>query len=227
MFLNGSPSEMLRREADKGAGQGGMPAASGTGDGSSTGSGDAQQPSGAGAPEGNAAKSGGMSLEEAVAELERTRVALKEANKMTTAKRLRLEEFEKAELERQQAQMSDAEKAVAAQKKLQEELAARDAQIAALRQEAVRFQVQLTAQEMGLIDLDAAVRLLDADALEFDEAGKPTNVEKALKSLVAAKPYLVKPNTASPGLGTPPQRPRQPAAPGGTGERSVRRVTPL
>ena len=64
--------------------------------------------------------------------------------------------------------------------------------MAALREMTVRYEVMLKAQEMAIIDLDAAVRLMDMAALEFGEDGKPTNVEAVLKALIKAKPYLVK-----------------------------------
>lgn len=46
------------------------------------------------------------------------------------------------------------------------------------------------ASGMGIVDPDAAYRLLDADAVEYDDNGKPTNIEDLLKDLVEAKPYL-------------------------------------
>lgn len=220
-------SEMLLRDADKGAGSGGaavaggMPAA--VKPGSDGGDGGAQQPgnSGTGAAPGVDA----MSIEQALAELEKAKRMLKEANSESAGRRKRLEELEAAEQARQQAQMSDAEKAAAAAETLKQELAARDAQIASLQQAAVRYEVMLEAQKLGIIDLDAAHRLLDPQALEFGEDGKPTNVEAALKALVKEKPYLVRQEAKSSGVGTPPQKPRTPAQnQAGVG---TRRVTPL
>lgn len=227
------PSEIFggtpKRMADNGAGgagsaAGGMPAANKPGGSEGEGAGAGQQPAGTGTGS-QAAGSDGMSLDQALAELERAKKMLKESNAESAGRRKRLEELEAAETQRQQAQMSEAEKALAATKRLQEQIATYEQQVAELRQASVRYEVMLKAQEMGLIDLDAAVRLMDMGALEFDEAGKPTNVEKVLKSLVTAKPYLVKQDAKSPGLGTPPQKPRTPGA--GSNERPVRRVTPL
>ena len=199
---------------------GAMPAAvkpNGTGDGQG------QQPAAvvAVAPAGDA-----MSLDQALAELERARKALKDTNAESAGRRKRLEELEAAEQARVQAQMSDAEKATAATKKLQDELAAKDQQMASLREQTVRYEVMLKAQEMAIIDLDAAVRLMDMGALEFGADGKPTNVEAVLKTLVKAKPYLVKASDSTPArLGTPPQKQKPPMAQGqGQAER---RVMPL
>jgi hypothetical protein len=96
----------------------------------------------------------------------------------------------------------------------------------------VRYEVMLAAQGLSVIDLDAAYRLLDPAALEFDATtGKPTNVDKALKDLIKAKPYLVKQPQQGSGMGTPaPQTPQQRAQQPrstGTGDRTQRRVTPL
>ncbi len=232
MFRNGRPSEMLRRKAEAGAGSGGTPTGGGAtgtpaGDQKGTGEGSGQQPAGAG-PQGATGEGGGMSLEQALAELEKARKALKDVNGESAARRKRLEELETAEQARQQAQMSEAEKAVAAQKALTDKIVAYEQQVQALRQETVRYEVMLAAQGLSVIDLDAAYRLLDLGSLEFDEAtGKPTNVEKALKDLINAKPYLVKQEQKGSGMGTPApqQQQRKPGGtPTGTGER---RVTPL
>lgn len=229
MFRNGvRPSEMLRRNADSGAGAaGGMPAAnkpgSSEGDGASAG----QQPASGAA--GAATGGDGMSAEQALAELEKLRKQLKESNAESAGRRKRLEELEAAEQARQQAQMSDAEKAVAAQKALSDKLAQYEQQLATQRQENVRLEVMLAAQGLAIIDLDAAYRLLDVSALEFDEAtGKPTNVEKALKDLIKAKPYLVKQEQKGSGMGTPAPLNQQQRKAGGTPTgTSERRVTPL
>lgn len=179
-----------------------------------------QQPAGNGS-QSNQASGGndGMSLEQALAELEKTRKALKEVNGESAGRRKRLEELEAAEQARQQAAMSDAEKAAVEAKRLQGDLAQRDAALAALREQAVRYEVMLAAQGMGIVDLDAAVLLMDRGSLEFDESGKPTNVEPVLKKLVSAKPYLVKAAAGSSGLGTPAGKLKQQS--GGDGDREA------
>ncbi len=72
----------------------------------------------------------------------------------------------------------------------------------------------LAAQAMQIVDLDAAVRLMDRDALEIGEDGRPTNVEAVLKALIKAKPYLVKQAataTAAPNINAQAQGSRQDA----------------
>jgi hypothetical protein len=59
----------------------------------------------------------------------------------------------------------------------------------------IRQAVERQARKLRLVDEDAAYRLMDLDALEFDESGLPTNVDAVLKALAKAKPYLVAPET--------------------------------
>jgi uncharacterized protein (DUF885 family) len=59
-----------------------------------------------------------------------------------------------------------------------------------LRDTSLRSAVVGTASRLGFADPDDAVRLVDRTSLEFDDAGEPKDVEKALKALLAAKPYL-------------------------------------
>lgn len=202
MLGGGFSSGMLRKE-DNGAGIGGGPAlppANKPGGDGDAGPGAASQPVSTGtdgAPAGDA-----MSLEQALAELAKVRRALKDVNAESAGRRKRLEELESAETQRQQAQMSEAEKATATAKRLNDELAARDARLASLQEQTIRYEVMLAAQAMQIVDLDAAVRLMDREQLEIGEDGRPTNVEAVLKALIKAKPYLVK--QAAPAQGTAP-----------------------
>lgn len=69
----------------------------------------------------------------------------------------------------------------------------------ALQARTLEYEVKLHAARLGVVDPDAAYRLLDLKQIEFDEDGKPTNLEKVLKELVAKKSYLVgATNAASP-----------------------------
>ncbi len=224
------PSEMLRFKPDNGAGAGGSATGSGGGQagGGQAGEGSGEQPGAAGAQGGAAGAGDAMSLEQVQAELEKARKALKDANAESAGRRKRLEELEGAEAERERAKLSEVERAAkdaqAAQQKAQD-LETRLAEMDRKHKAAVvQYEVKLQAAAMGIIDPDAAVKLLDWDTLEFGEDGAPKNVEAALKKLVAAKPYLVKAQGSSSGLGTPAAKPRQPATQQGTG---VRRVTPL
>lgn len=54
-----------------------------------------------------------------------------------------------------------------------------------------RYEVELAASKLNIVDPEAAYKLLDQSALEYSEDGTPKNIEAALKALVASKPYLV------------------------------------
>jgi hypothetical protein len=64
--------------------------------------------------------------------------------------------------------------------------------LAERQERVVRYEVMLAASKLNIVDPDAAFRLIDLANLEFDEDGMPKNLDKALKELVKARPYLVK-----------------------------------
>lgn len=72
----------------------------------------------------------------------------------------------------------------------------------------LRGTIERTATTLGIVDPEAAYRLLDMSSLEFADDGTPKNVETALKALLKAKPYLGRPGGGSvdggSGQGAPP-----------------------
>jgi hypothetical protein len=84
------------------------------------------------------------------------------------------------------------------ERQAREELARRiaelEAQLLALQEERqqvlVRASVDRAAARLGIVDPDAAYKLLDLAAVEYDEQGRPTNVEQLLERLVQERPYL-------------------------------------
>jgi hypothetical protein len=116
-----------------------------------------------------------------------------------------IEDKDKSEAERA------AGKAAEAEKKLIETQAT-------LRSMAIRVAVAESATAAGIApeNVKAAIRLLDASAIEFDEDGTPKNVDAALKQLVKDFPILAaqanggtatRSTPATPkGNGTPPSR---------------------
>lgn len=54
----------------------------------------------------------------------------------------------------------------------------------------LQYEVALRAGTLGIHDPSDAVRLLDWNALQFDESGDVTNMDDVLKDLIKAKPYL-------------------------------------
>lgn len=61
----------------------------------------------------------------------------------------------------------------------------------------VRLAVVEAATRLGFRNPEVAYRLIDADAVEQDDAGQPKNIERLLKSLLDKEPYLGKPNGAA------------------------------
>lgn len=105
----------------------------------------------------------------------------KAGSKETETLRAKLAEIEKA-------QMSETDRAKAEAAEKGEKLTSAEA---ALRQERVERQIERIARQLNIVDEDAAVRLLDHSQIEYDDAGKPTNVEGLLKTLIENKTYLV------------------------------------
>lgn len=113
----------------------------------------------------------------------------------------KLREFEKTakgqlrELETLKAQATEAERAKlseterlraeAEEAKSAREKAERKAQERITRAEALTI-----ASRLGIVDPDAAYRLLDGAAIKYGEDGEPANLEPLLKDLLKAKPYL-------------------------------------
>lgn len=56
----------------------------------------------------------------------------------------------------------------------------------------VRYEVMLAAGRLGIVDPEAAYKLLDLSQIEYAGNGMPKNIEQALKDLLKAKPYLVR-----------------------------------
>lgn len=79
------------------------------------------------------------------------------------------------------------------------------------RQErSIRYAVATASNKLGIVDADAAYRLLDLAELETDDNGDPKDIEKALKDLLKKRPYLaavtqqVRNINAGDGRGAPP-----------------------
>lgn len=119
-------------------------------------------------------------------------ISLDEARKLrreAQGLRKRLAELETADNKRKQAELSELELAQARLKELETQISTA---AKAHQDQVLRYEVMLKASAMNVVDPEAVVRLLDVSSLEFDDDGRPTNVEKALKDLLKAKSYLVK-----------------------------------
>ena len=94
-----------------------------------------------------------------------------------------------------------AEQGKSAEQKLQESLANRERELEDLRrthqETLVGSAAALAGGKLGVVDPEAVTKLLDWSQIEYDESGRPTNVDDLVKALVAEKPYL----TAKPSNG--------------------------
>jgi hypothetical protein len=107
--------------------------------------------------------------------------ALKATSKELADARARLKEIEDKD-------KSEVERLAGSAKEASEKLTAAEARAQDL---AIRLSVERAARKLNFIDEDDAYRLLDRKAVEMDEGGEPTNVEKLLADLAKAKPHLI------------------------------------
>jgi len=109
--------------------------------------------------------------------------ALRKLRRENQSLRKRLHEVEAVEQQRQEAEMTELEKL----KKQLGDYQQKEAQWASEKRAlSARQAVQSEAAKLGIIDPDAAFRLLDTEALGDDLSG----VGVALQELLKAKPYL-------------------------------------
>lgn len=101
--------------------------------------------------------------------------------------RKRVRELEQVAKQNEDAKLSETER-------LQKRLAELERQQSTYEQErqerTLRYEVMLAAGRMGIVDPEAAYRLLDLASIEFDADGRPQAIDKALTELVQQKPYL-------------------------------------
>ena len=95
----------------------------------------------------------------------------------------------------------------AAGEDLAQRAAAAEKECARLRSAVQRAHILLAAQKVGVIDPDAAWRLLDASAITLGEDGAVTNAEDLIHALVREKPYLMAPGGGAAGSGMSPANP--------------------
>jgi hypothetical protein len=113
-------------------------------------------------------------------------ISLEEARKIRSESanlRKRLKAFEDAEEATRTAQLSEMEKSADRANKA-------EAKIQQYQKQLVTAQVKMAAQAKGIIDPDIAALAIQHD-LELDSDGMPTNLDKALDTLVKNKPYLL------------------------------------
>lgn len=86
------------------------------------------------------------------------------------------------------AQLSEAEKLKKTADEATSKVTAAEARV---RETLTRLEIERTARRLNIVDEDAAYKLLDAGAIQYDAEGAPKNVGTLLEALVKAKPFLV------------------------------------
>lgn len=118
--------------------------------------------------------------------------------------RKRLHEAEAAEQQRKEADMTEVERL----KKQLGDYQQKETQWASEKRNlALRQAIQGEAAKQGIVDPDAAYRLLDVDLFEVGDDGIPQGIDKAVQELLKSKPYLK-------GTAMSPMSPTNPANPG-------------
>ena len=107
--------------------------------------------------------------------------------------RARLRELEAASKAAEDAKLSEQERL---SKRVAELEASASEQSRLLQERVLRYEVQLQAARLNIVDPDAALKLLDLSTIEYDPEGNPQDVDRALKALLKEKPYLVGPHVS-------------------------------
>lgn len=115
--------------------------------------------------------------------------------------RRRLRELENTVRQHEEAKLSETEKL---QKRVAELEREQQVHQQERQERTLQYETMLAATRLGIVDPEAAYRLLDVAKLQFDEDGKPVNLVPVLQELVQQRPYLLARGGASP---TNPNRP--------------------
>ena len=126
-------------------------------------------------------------VEELRRENAKYRTSAKEAATQVEDRDTRLREFE-------DAGKSEVERLTAEKAALEQTIKDRDT---AIVEQAIRSSVESAAAKAGVVDPEAAYLLINQSELDYED-GKVAGVDKALKTLLKDKPYLVKSDTTPP-----------------------------
>ena len=148
--------------------------------------------------------------EQSTPDIETLLKEVKTLRKEAASWRTKLRQAEETEEQRRRSEMTELEKLKA---DLEAERQARATAEQQRTQQLLRTQVISAAAKAGFNDPEDAVRLLDQTALEIDDHGQIGGLERELKALLAAKPYLAtKTGTilpTNPAGGAPGQSPEE------------------
>ncbi len=137
-----------------------------------------------------------MTVAEAIAELEKTKAALKLANREAAERRKKLDEIETASKAKQDAELTETQKAAKRADDAEKKLA--DTQ-QRYRTNAIKNAVQVAARDAGFVDADDAMKLADLSLVELDETSDTViGAKEAIAALAKSKPHLLKTDRPSP-----------------------------
>lgn len=128
------------------------------------------------------------------ADLTRMMAELKEARTEAAKYRTELRSAQEKLSKFEQAQLSEQEKL---QKRAEEAEQTAQALAQRLTDTLIRAEVMAQAQKHGVIDLDAAYRLIDRSSVKIGDDGSVEGVDKAVAALVKERPWLIASTTAS------------------------------
>lgn len=128
------------------------------------------------------------------ADITRIMAELKEARTEAAKYRTELRSAQEKLSKFEQAQLTEQEKL---QKRAEEAEQTAQALAQRLTDTLVRAEVMAQAQKHGVIDLDAAYRLIDRSLVKVGDDGSVEGVDKAVAALVKERPWLVASTTAS------------------------------
>lgn len=131
-------------------------------------------------------------------------------------KRLRAEaaEYRKRLRELESRVRADEEAKLSETERLQKHLAELEREQALYQRErqerTLKYETMLAANRLGIVDPEVAYRLVDLSRVEFDDDGRPANLETILRELLKAKPYLSAaiPNVAPTNPANPARQPQ-------------------
>lgn len=145
-----------------------------------------------------------------IAELERTHGNAKEE---LERHRKKLTGYEKKEAEELAARKAADEAQLSEIERIKKQHQEATQQIEHYKKQLIQSQVKLAAQAKGIIDPDLAALAIQSD-LEYGEDGMPSNLDKALDTLIKNKPFLApKPAEPTQAPTTPAQTVQTPRAP--------------
>lgn len=81
-----------------------------------------------------------------------------------------------------------------------------------MRAAAIKAEIAISANKRKIADPEVAFRLLDQSAIEFDDSGRPANLDAAIEDLTKRFPILISNNAPNPTPTNNPARVNDPAA---------------